>query len=130
MSGNAVDWILVFHLAGIILWFTGLLMAITAAPTSAALAQKGLRKFAHPGAGLVVITGVILMLLLPELRMAAWLHAKLTLVVILIAVDLVLTFRLRRQPAEQPSASFLGMISGLVGLLLVLILILVLVKPF
>ncbi|MGH9418210.1 MAG: CopD family protein [Terriglobales bacterium] len=137
---NWVGWVLVAHLIGMVLWIGGLFLALAAAsargddaPARAQrsrLAQKGMRSFAHPGAALMIVTGALLMYLLPAVRMAPWLHAKLTLVVVLIGFDLVLTFRLRRMPEQEPSLSQLGIFRGAIGLLFVLILILVLVRPF
>lgn len=135
-----VSWVLVFHLFGMVLWIGGLFLALAAASARsddvaaraqrARLAQKGMRQFAHPGAALMILSGALLMYLLPGVRMAPWLHAKLALVVVLIVFDLLLTFRLRRMPDHEPSPSQLGMFRGVVGVLFVLILILVLVRPF
>lgn len=141
---NPVEWVLVFHLAGMVLWIGGLIFAMTVAgaaalpssatpgarETRAALAQKAMRGLAHPGAGLMVITGGLLLWLIPGVLTQAWLHAKLTLVVILIAFDLLLTVRLRRMPSQEISPSQLGMFQGVITLLFLLILVLVLVKPF
>lgn len=139
---NPIAWVLVFHLAGMVLWIGGLIFAMAAigmatpndeAPLRlqrARFAQKGMRAFAHPGAALMVITGVILILLIPGIMTQAWLHAKLSLVVILIVFDLLLTVRVRRMPAQEPSPGQMGMFQGVITLLFLLILVLVLVKPF
>ena len=141
-----VAWALVFHLAGMVFWLGGLFMAVSAArpalsvagstasgPSAverARLARKGLRSLAHPGAAIMVLSGASLIYLLPGVETAGWLQAKLTLVVVLIAVDLVLTFRLRRMPERELSAGQLAMFRGAIVVLFLLILILAVVKPF
>lgn len=141
---NPVGWVLVFHLAGMVFWIGGLFLAMAAAGAPltpggegtaareqrAWLAKKGLRGFAHPGAALIIVTGGLLFWLLPGVRMAPWLHAKLGLVAILIVFDLLLTARVRRMPAHEPTPGQLGMFHGIISLLFLLILVLVLVKPF
>ncbi|HVA64355.1 MAG TPA: CopD family protein [Terriglobales bacterium] len=142
MAANPVAWVLVFHLAGMVFWIGGLFLALAAAGAAggdddaaarsqrARLAQKGMRSFAHPGAALMVVTGGLLFYLLPEVRLAAWLHAKLLLVAILIGMDIALTVQLRRMPEHELAPARLGMFHGAISLLFLLILVLVLVKPF
>lgn len=140
---NLVGWVLVFHVAGIVLWIGGLFYALSVARSGggaqdspaarqqrAVLAQKAMRALAHPGAALTILAGLYLFYLLPGVRMAAWLHAKLLLVLILIVFDILLTVQLRRMPEREPGKRSLGMFHGSVALLFFLILILVLVKPF
>lgn len=129
MGAGAVGWVLVFHLIGMVMWIGGLFMAMAAATSGAAeLAQKGLRRFAHPGAALMIITGALMMVLMPFVRDAMWLHVKLALVLLLIVVDLLVTARLRKGAA--PGRMRLGMYHSAVGILFLGILILALVKPF
>lgn len=137
---NAVLWILTLHLAAMVLWIGGLFMALAAAQPGAAepaaraerarLAQKAMRRLAHPGAALMVVTGALMMYLVPGVALATWLHAKLTLVLILIVFDLALTFRLRQMPDREPTPGQLGLFHGAIGLLFALILILAVVRPF
>lgn len=137
---NGIGWVLVFHLAGMVMWIGGLFLALAAAGAPgdapdarvqrARLAQKGMRSFAHPGAALVILSGGLLLVLAPGAAQAGWLHAKLMMVVVLIAADLVLTFRLRRMPDHEPSPGQLGTYHGVISLLFLLILALALVKPF
>jgi len=129
--GNAVSWILVFHLIGMVMWIGGLFMALSAAAAKQAqLAQRGLRRFAHPGAALMIITGGLLFYALPFVRLQAWLHAKLLLVAILIVMDLLLAARIRRMPAQVPTRGQLALFHSVIGTLFLFILILVLIKPF
>ena len=141
MAANPVAWVLVFHLAGMVFWIGGLFLALAGAGAGggdapeartqrARLAQKGMRSFAHPGAALMVVTGALLFYLLPDVRLAAWLHAKLLLVAILIGLDIALTVQLRRMPEHELPPARLGMFHGTISLLFLLILVLVLVKPF
>jgi putative membrane protein len=138
---NGIGWVLVAHIAGVVLWIGGLFMALAAMSlaageasetraTRARLAQKGMRGLAHPGAALVILSGALLMYLAPGAAMAGWLHAKLLLVALLIVADLMLTLQVRRMPEREPAAGQVGMFHGIVGLLFALILVLALVKPF
>lgn len=140
MASNPVAWVLVFHLVGMVFWIGGLMLAVAAAGAAgedeaaraqrAQLAHKGLRGFAHPGAALMIVTGGLLIYLLPEVRMAGWLHAKLALVAILIGLDVALTLQVRRMPGHELPPARLGMFHGTISLIFLLILVLVLVKPF
>jgi putative membrane protein len=149
---NLIGWVLVFHITGVVMWIGGLFMALAVASTAVAaassqpgatagdagearglrarLAQRGMRRLAHPGAALAILSGALLMVLAPGAAMAGWLHAKLLLVALLVVADLVLTVRVRRMPGHEPPAGQIGMFHGIVGLLFFLILVLALVKPF
>src|SRR5580658_9887670 len=102
-----VAWTLVFHICGLVFWLGSLLvvtqiLALHTEETSpetrvtlGRLETKLLRGLAHPGAAIMVITGFILVCLDPSYLREHWLHAKLLCVVILVALDLRLTFRAR-----------------------------------
>ena len=102
-----VAWTLVFHIIGLVFWVGSLLvvthvLAAHAEDTSTdarailgRLESTLLRGLAHPGAALMVITGSILVVHTPVYLQQPWLHAKLLFVVILIGLDLRLTFRAR-----------------------------------
>src|SRR5271169_6325299 len=102
-----VAWTLVFHIIGLVFWIGSLLVVTqilavhaeeTSAETRATLGRlelKLLKGLAHPGAAIMVITGFILVSQDPNYLREAWLHAKLFLVVVMIALDLRLTFRAR-----------------------------------
>ncbi|MGH9518989.1 MAG: hypothetical protein ACRD2D_05040 [Terriglobales bacterium] len=129
MGTGAVAWVLVFHMIGMVMWIGGLFLAMAAAGAGAAeLAQRGLRRFAHPGAALMIITGALMMVLLPFVRDAMWLHVKLLLVLLLIVADLLVTARLRK--SAPASRARLGVYHSAIGILFLGILILALVKPF
>ena len=81
----------------------------------------------------MVITGFILVGHDPNLLRQHWLHAKLLLVVILIALDLRVTFRARafqEGTAEVTRGEGCMALHGAIALVFTAILILVLVKPF
>ncbi len=137
-------WILVFHLIGVVLWVGGLLtvMPVLAAHTQehspearqalSRIETMFLRRLAHPGAAVVVITGIAMIFTnLPYYGHAHWLHLKLLWVVVLILLDLRVTFRAR---AFQAGRIEMGRkecrtLAAVIGAAFVIILILVLVKP-
>ena len=138
-------WTLVFHILGIVFWLGGLLvvthlMAFDAESDSVEvhdvlnrLEAKLFKGIAHPGAIITVISGAVLISTNPQYYVhAAWFHAKLFLVVLLIALDAITYIRakafhtgkitLRRKECM--------MLHGGIALIFIGILILVLIKPF
>jgi putative membrane protein len=139
-----VAWTLVFHILGLVFWLGSLLvvtrvLAIHTEETSpearAALGRlesKLLKGFTHPGAAVMVITGFILIAQDPGYLREHWLHAKLLLVVILIVLDLRVTFRAKafqEGTIELSRGECMGL-HGAIALVFLAIVILVLVKPF
>jgi protoporphyrinogen IX oxidase len=139
-----VAWTLVFHIIGLVFWLGSLLvvtqiLAIHSEENSPAtrltlsrLESKLLRGLAHPGAALTVVTGSILVSQDPGYLREHWLHAKLLLVVVLIALDLRLTFRTRalHEGKVEMSRRECLILHGAISLVFFVILILVLIKPF
>lgn len=139
-----VAWTLVFHIIGLVFWLGSLLVVTQilaihveepSAETRATLSRlelKLLKGLAHPGAALVVITGIILVSQDPNYLREAWLHAKLLMVVILVALDLRLTFRARmlQDGRAEPSRRECLVLHGAISFVFLVILILVLTKPF
>jgi len=139
-----VAWTLVFHISGLVFWLGSLLvitqvLAIHAEETSpearvtlVRLESKLLKGLAHPGAAIMVITGFILVSLDLNYLREHWLHAKLLLVVILIALDLRLTFRARafQEGRIDLTRRECMVLHGAISLVFLAILILVLIKPF
>ena len=139
-----VGWTLVFHVIGLVFWL-GSLLVVThvlamhteerspqARETLAKLEMKLFNGLAHPGAALMVITGIILIVYDPHVLREHWLHAKLTLVVILIVLDLIAYFRAKAFIAgkiELKRGECMA-VHGAVALIFFGILILVLTKPF
>ena len=139
-----VAWTLVFHIIGLVFWLGSLLvvtqvLAIHAEEpspeTRATLGRvesKLLRGLAHPGAAIMVITGMMLLVQEPGYLQQNWLHIKLLLVAILIALDLRLTFRARafQQGRVELSRRECLALHGAISFVFLAIVILVLVKPF
>jgi putative membrane protein len=139
-----IAWTLVFHLTGLVFWL-GTLLVVThilaihseepspeARATLGRLEMKLLQGLAHPGAALMVISGIILIGENPHYLREHWLHAKLALVALLVILDLRVYF--------LTAASLAGRVvlrrrecmtlHGVISLVFFAILILVLLKPF
>ncbi len=139
-----VAWTLVFHIIGLVFWLGSLLVVTqilglhteeTSPETRVTLGRlesKLLKELAHPGAALMVITGFILVSHDPNYLREHWLHAKLLLVVILVALDLRLTFRARsfQEGNIELSRRECMVLHGAISLVFLAILVLVLIKPF
>lgn len=139
-----VAWTLVFHIIGLVFWLGSLLVVTqilaihteeTSPETRATLSRlesKLLKGLTHPGAALMVITGIILVSQDPNYLRESWLHAKLLLVVILVALDLRLTFRAKafQEGQIELSRQECLVLHGAISLVFLAIVILVLVKPF
>jgi putative membrane protein len=139
-----VAWTLVFHIIGLVFWLGSLLVVTQilalhteetspeARATLGRLESKLLKGLAHPGAAIMVITGFLLVSEDPNYLREHWLHAKLLLVVILIALDLRLTFRARafQEGSIELSRRECMVLHGAISLVFLTILILVLLKPF
>jgi protoporphyrinogen IX oxidase len=139
-----VAWTLVFHVIGLVFWLGSLLavthiLAVHAEEPSpevrasmARLESKLLKGLAHPGAALMVITGFLLVSEDPYFLRETWLHGKLVLVIILIVLDLRVTFRakaLQEGKIEMTRRECMAL-HGAIALVFFGILILVLLKPF
>jgi len=139
-----VAWTLVFHIIGLVFWLGSLLVVTqilamhveeTSPATRAALGRlesRLLKGLAHPGAAIMVITGTILVTQDPNYLRETWLHLKLLLVVVLIALDLRLTFRVRGFQAGrfEMTRRECKILHGAISMVFLTILVLVLVKPF
>jgi protoporphyrinogen IX oxidase len=135
--------VLVFHLFGVIMWIGSLLvitsmLALVPEEVGAArermivAARRLFRLSANISAIVAVIFGIFLIALEPAVMKMGWMHAKLTLVVILLVVHVRLARRIvaiENDPGSATRREF-SMVHGIVSLLLLLILVLVLVKPF
>jgi len=139
-----VAWTLALHLIGLVFWLGSLLVVtqILATHTEETspetrltlgrLESKLLKGLAHPGAALMVITGSLLVSEDPHYLREHWLHVKLLLVVILVALDLRVTFRARKfqEGKIDLSRRECMVLHGAISLVFLAILILVLIKPF
>jgi len=137
-----LNWILVIHLFGVIMWIGALLTVATLMGQVAGevgavrerligLSQRILRLSGHVGAAIAILFGFLAIASAPYLLSQPWLHIKLTLVVILLFFHIRLTRRLGRLERDRGEATRgeFTMVHGIVSLLLLLILIMVLVKP-
>jgi protoporphyrinogen IX oxidase len=139
----ALGWALVVHILGVVAWIGGLLAASRAfgsqlkdptADGKAALTRLGrklLRGLAHPGAALAVLAGAALLVIEPAYLQQGWLHAKLGLVILLIAVDVWFTFRVSAFEAGRGKldAGDVRLAHALTWLLFLAIAIVVIIKP-
>ena len=139
-----IAWTLVFHLTGMVFWLGSLLVvthilavhseepSAEARATLGRLEMKLLKGLAHPGAALMVISGIILIGEDPHYLREHWLHAKLALVALLIILDLrvyFLTAGSLAGTAELRRRECMALHGG-ISLVFFAILILVLLKPF
>lgn len=136
-------WLKAFHIIFVVTWFAGLfylprLFVYHAATTDAVsnerfkVMERRLFVMMTIGAVLSVIFGVSMLVLAPAMLSFGWLHAKLTLVAILIGYHLwcyrlVLDFRADR---NRHSERWLRGFNEAPGLLLIGIVLLVVLKPF
>jgi putative membrane protein len=139
-----VAWVLVFHLAGLVFWLGSLLVvthvlavhseepSTEARATLGRLEMKLLNGLAHPGAALMVITGIMLIGQHPHYLHEHWLHAKLLLVALLFVLDIRVYFRTTASLAgrAQLRRRECMALHGAISLVFFGILILVLLKPF
>ncbi|MGA2410400.1 MAG: CopD family protein [Candidatus Binataceae bacterium] len=137
-----LNWILVLHLFGVIMWL-GILLTVTSMMTIAAdevgaprermigAANRILRLSGHAGAAVAILFGILAIVKVPGLLTQPWLHVKLTLVVVLLFFHFRLARRLSLLEHDRGDATRreFSMVHGIVSLLLLLILIMVLVKP-
>jgi uncharacterized integral membrane protein (TIGR00701 family) len=134
----------VFHLIGLVFWLGSLLVVthVLALHTQerspegrAALARLEMKLFrglAHPGAAVMVVSGIALLSLESYALREVWMQAKLVLVLVLIGLDLMVYRRTaafhagRIELRSDQCRAWHGAIAGL----FLAILVLVLVKPF
>ena len=141
---SPIAWALVFHIVGFVFWMGGLLTVtqVLAAETreqspEGRLALKKLeiklmKGIAHPGAAITIIAGIIIIALVPGYLYQAWLHAKLTLVAILIGLDFVVYWRAKEFHAGriELKRKECMILHSAISLDFLAILILVMIKPF
>lgn len=107
-------WAMAFHIVALVLWMGGLLVVtqVMAAHTRESspearqalgrLESKLFKGVAHPGAALVVVTGILLLVANPSHFLhEGWFHAKLFLVAILAGLDVMAYLRAKAFQAGQ-----------------------------
>lgn len=141
---SPVAWALVFHIIGFVFWIGGLLVTTTVLalhadetrPESRVVLEylevKLLRGMAHPGAAITVLAGATVVWIQPGYLHQHWLHAKLFLVAILIALDLIVYTRAKafHKGEIKLQRRECMILHGAISLVFLGIVILVLIKPF
>lgn len=143
--GTLLEWTLVFHILGIVFWLGSLLvvthlLVFDAESESPEVHEvlnrvegKLFRGIAHPGAIITVISGAVLISTNPQYYLhAPWLHVKLFLVAMLIALDAITFIRARAFHAGRIvlRRKECMMLHGGIALVFIGILIMVLLRPF
>lgn len=142
-SAGLIEWAIVFHLFGVIVWIGNLLVIasmLSLATEEVGAARERLilisRRLFQIGCNLgalaTVIFGIILILLEPAILMMGWLHLKLLLVLVLLYLHYHLyrrILKLENDPSGASAREF-KMIHGIVSALLLVILALAVLKPF
>jgi protoporphyrinogen IX oxidase len=135
-------WLKAFHIVFVVTWFAGIfylprLFIYHAAATDALSIERfqtmeqRLFGIMTIGATLTVLFGISLLIVTPGFLQAGWLHAKLALVLVLIAYH-AWCYRLMRdlRAGRKRSSTWYRVFNELPALLLIAIVILVVVKPF
>jgi uncharacterized integral membrane protein (TIGR00701 family) len=139
-------WLVGFHLIGVVLWMGGLLTFSrvlgyhtkelpSVRPRLTYIEGRLNALVAWPGAVITVATGLWMTVNYGRLwfRGAAWLHFKLALVLVTLAIHVVLTVKhrqiLRAHPAQPLSRGLYAALHGIVGLLLIAIVLLATNQP-
>ncbi len=138
----ALLWLKAFHIVFVVTWFAGLFYlprlfvyhAETNEPAMRAqlkIMERRLMMITHVGGALALVFGVATLAQVPGYLQQGWLHAKLALVVCLIAYHVYLV-RLKHAFAQDRtphSSRWLRLFNEVPALLLIAIVILVVVKP-
>ena len=136
-------WLKAFHVVFVVTWFAGLFylprLFVYHAVTSDALGierfkvmERRLLIMMNIGAALAALFGVLMLIAVPSYLQFGWLHAKLTLVLVLIGYHiwcarLVRTFA---RDGNTRSERWYRLFNEVPSVLLIAIVILVVVKPF
>jgi protoporphyrinogen IX oxidase len=139
------NWTLVFHIFGIVFWLGGLLVVTHLLAEDAEVASEEIHLtlgrleaklfngIIHPGAAIVIISGLVLLMTNPRYYLdASWLRVKLVIVAALIVLDWIAfrwmrAFKAGRMKLERKQCMALH---GGIALVFIVILILVLIQPF
>jgi protoporphyrinogen IX oxidase len=135
-------WLKAFHIVFVVTWFAGIfylprLFIYHAAATDALsierfqMMERRLFGIMTIGATLTLLFGISLVIVTPGFLQAGWLHAKLALVLVLVAYH-AWCYRLMRdlRAGRKRSSTWYRVFNELPALLLIAIVILVVVKPF
>ncbi len=127
-----------FHLLGVVLWMGGLLVVsrLLAEPAAGERLEPVERRlfgsFIHGGAALVIASGILLILDQPSVLRQGWLHAKLLVVLGLVAADARLYRRMQAQHASPGSVTRAAVLRlhGWIAAGMVAVLALAVLRPF
>ena len=142
-------WVLAFHIVGVVLWYMGMMRTSTligshasATPEEAKVYAKLAKKMPFagivPGLTVALATGATILFAgypagFAHFKKAGWMHAKITLVLVLIGISGYLFVSMRKladaSPGDVKGGPFKA-IHGILGLLLIVIAVLAIVKPF
>ena len=135
-------WLKAFHIVFVVTWFAGLfylprLFMYHAAATDTLsierfqTMEKRLFAIMTIGATLTLLFGIAILIVVPGFRQAGWLHATLTLVVVLIGYH-AWCYRLMSdlRAGRKRSSTWYRVFNEVPSVLLIAIVILVVVKPF
>lgn len=138
-----MQWFIIFHLFGAIFWIGGLLvlssiLAIAAADESAAgqaslltVSRRLFNSVCNAGAVITIIFGILIIVADPQVMQHGWMHVKLTLVVVLLALHGWMYARGKRIGAiGGPTRHEFQLLHGLVSVVLLAILVMVIRQPF
>jgi putative membrane protein len=140
---NFIDWLLVFHLFGVIFWVGSLLLIASLLAMVSDEVGVAKERFiiiastmfyggCNIGGAVAIVFGILLMIAEPAVLRQGWLHIKLVFVFILLLVHLRLHRRivaLSDNPSSVTRTEF-RVIHGVVSLVLLAILALAVIKPF
>jgi len=140
---SPIAWALVFHVFGIVFWIGGLLIVTQVLAMHASedslegrraferLEVKLLRGAAHPGAAITIVAGIAVVASQPNFLQQGWLHIKLLLVAVMIALDVLVYLRARQLNMGVPvKRGHFMLLHGAISLVFLGILVLVMIKPF
>ncbi|HXZ89092.1 MAG TPA: CopD family protein [Candidatus Binataceae bacterium] len=135
--------VLVLHIFGVITWLGSLLLItslMTLVPDEVGAARERMifaarRLFllsANVGAAVAIIFGLFELIARPGLLQAGWMHVKILLVLVLLAIHVRLFMRINAAENDPGAATRreFSILHGIVSLILLAILYLVIARPF
>jgi putative membrane protein len=135
-------WIKALHVVFVVTWFAGLFYLPrlfiyhvesdnVAVRTQLEIMQRRLLAITHIGGALALTFGIWTLILVPAYLHQAWLHAKLALVLGLVAYHAYLAYLVRQfaQDRQTHSSRWLRLFNEVPALFLIAIVVLAIVKP-
>ena len=143
--GDFYHWVKAVHVIAIVAWMAGMLYlprifvyhAADAVDTATSetfkvMERRLLRAITTPAMIVSLISGAWLILMVPEHLSEVWLHAKIALVIVMVAVHGLLArhHRLFADDQNRQSSRYFRILNEVPTVLLIGIIILVIVRPF